>query len=53
VRYWVANTDHAWYAYLASIAPIDEGRQLRAPQKGFAAPSKETLDWHSQTLFRG
>jgi putative restriction endonuclease len=24
VRYWVANTDHAWYNYLASLGPIDE-----------------------------
>lgn len=24
VKYWVANTDHAWYSYLASLSPIDE-----------------------------
>ncbi len=24
MKYWVANTDHAWYDYLASLAPIDE-----------------------------
>ncbi len=24
VKYWVANTDHSWFRYLASLAPIDE-----------------------------